>query len=347
MKNKTIFFLADAKSIHTVKWVDYFVQKDYKVYLATFANINNTKCKNIYFLTKNKSSVRGGNYHYLLFVSKLAKILKEIKPDFINAHYSYSMGLIAYLAIQKSKIKTNFSVVCHGSDILDTPAPFIFNKVNQFILKKADNVFVVSDQIKDKLVDWKISEEKIFVGQYGIDLIEQNDITKDIDILSNRTYCDNSNIEFLLESLMPFKGRDLNIVFILPTVSDEDFNRLKERYSFIKFYKYVEYNEMIKMLNRTKIYISATKSDGTSLSLLEAMGSGCVPLVSNIVSNRSWILDTVNGYLFNNKRDFQYKLQTILDDKGMFLEMLNINIQLIRKRANYNTQMKKIEESIK
>ncbi len=49
MQTKKIFFLADANSIHTVKWVDYFVEANYDVHLATFAKNNRTKCKNIYF----------------------------------------------------------------------------------------------------------------------------------------------------------------------------------------------------------------------------------------------------------------------------------------------------------
>ena len=342
MKNKKIFFLADAKSIHTVKWIDYFVEKNYEVHLATFASINNTKCKNIYFLSKNKSSVRGGNYHYLLSVLKLAKILKEIKPDTLNAHYSYSMGLIAYLAIKKSKIETSFSIVCHGSDVLATPFPSLFDRVNRFLLKRADKVFTVSDQIKDRLIEWSIEEEKIFVGQYGIETKELNNSHRDIDILSNRTYCSNSRIDFLLEALSLYKDKDLNIVFILPTVDDDAFGRLQKEYPFVKFYKYVQYDEMMNMLTRTKIYISATKSDGTSLSLLEAMWSGATPLVSNIVSNRSLILDGVNGYLFDTEKQLISSLDKALSDNTN--SMTQINKNLIKEKYNYNNKMKNIEE---
>lgn len=40
-----------------------------------------------------------------------------------------------------------------------------------------------------------------------------------------------------------------------------------------------------------------TASDGTSLSLLEAMALGAVPLVSDIGPNREWIDHGVNGAL--------------------------------------------------
>lgn len=342
MRDKKIFFLADANSIHAAKWVDYFVEQNYDVYLATFAKVNNTKCKKIYFLGNKDSNAIGGNYHYLLFVGQLAKILKELKPNYINAHYSYSMGLVALLAKKLSKIRCEFSVVCHGSDVLDPPKPFIFDKLNKYILNNCNKIFSVSDQIADKVKKFGIDENKIFIGQYGIDIVE-NKAKKTIDIISNRTYNENSRIEFLLEAIDEMDIKNLKIVFVLPTVSDKDIDTLKNRYPYITFYKSIKYDKMQELISQTRVYISATKSDGTSLSLLEAMMKQCIPVVSNIVSNRSWVLDGVNGYLFNNKYDFQSKLIKSLNNKNN-RKMTEINIDIILNRVDYNEQMRKLEK---
>lgn len=346
--DKKIFFVADAKSIHTMKWVDYFVEQKYDVFLATFATSNNTKCKNIYFLGQRESKVGGGNYHYLFAISKLAEILKRINPNIINAHYSYSMGLIALLAKRKANIDCKFSVVCHGSDVLTPPKPYIFDMLNKYVLKNSDKIFAVSDQIKDKIESFGVDIEKIFVGQYGLST-DKTELTKDIDILSNRSYESNSRIDFLLGCLDHIKDQNLNIVFVLPNISDSDFVRLKNTYSYIKFYKHLEYEKMIEFLNRTKIYISATKSDGTALSLLEALKLDCIPLISNIVSNRSWVLDSVNGYLFDGEKQFVKKLNDVLygmsDEKRK--KILNINSMLVESKGNYSKQMKLYELELK
>ncbi len=342
MKNKKIFFVADAKSIHTVKWVDYFVEQNYDVYLATFATVNNTKCNKIYFLGSTKSKVSGGNYHYLLGVSKLAKIFKEVEPDIINAHYSYSMGMIALLAKNRSKVNSEFSVVCHGSDILAPPNSYVFDKINKYILDRADKIFVVSDQIKDKVESLQVDVDKIFVGQYGVDVLA-SDPKKDIDIVSNRAYNPNSRIDFLLEAIDSMDHRNLNIVFVVPNIEDSDYNTLANKYPYIKFYKHIEYSKMINLVSRAKIYISATKSDGTSLSLLEAMKLNCIPVVSNIVSNRSWILDGINGYLFNGKRDFQFKLNQALRSNNSE-SIMGVNKLLVLEKGSYEKQMNKIEK---
>ena len=100
---------------------------------------------------------------------------------------------------------------------------------------------------------------------------------------------------------------------------------------------------MINLLSRAKIYISATKSDGTSLSLLEAMKLNCIPVVSNIVSNRSWILDGVNGYLFNGKRDFRFKLNQALKSNNSE-SIIGVNKLLVLEKGSYKKQMNKIEK---
>ncbi|API87078.1 glycosyltransferase family 4 protein [Francisella uliginis] len=341
MKVRKFFFVADANSVHTAKWVDWFVDRKFDVYLATFSQLNKTKCKKIYFLSDKKSNIFGGNYYYLLSINKLAKILKDIKPDYINAHFSYSMGLIAILAKKKARLSAEFSVVCHGSDILKPKTYSPLNLVNKYVLKKANKIFAVSDQIRDKIECLGINIDNVFVGQYGIEVFNNLPIKKDIDILSNRNYVENSRIELLLEYLEHFRQSRLNIVFVLPHIQEAEFIRLENKYPFIKFYRAVSHSNMINMVSRSKVYVSATKSDGSSLSLLEAMAYEAIPLVSNIVSNRSWVLDGVNGYLFKTKDEFIRKLSLLneieLDD------FYKINSKIVKEKCIYKSQMQKIE----
>jgi glycosyltransferase involved in cell wall biosynthesis len=46
------------------------------------------------------------------------------------------------------------------------------------------------------------------------------------------------------------------------------------------------------------LYISASHSDGTSISLLEALACGCPVLVSDIPGNREWVENGVQGWRF-------------------------------------------------
>src|SRR5262249_12457643 len=56
------------------------------------------------------------------------------------------------------------------------------------------------------------------------------------------------------------------------------------------------------LLADAAIYLSASRADGTSSSLLEAMASGLFPIVTRIAANTPWIEDGRTGLLFDPGR---------------------------------------------
>ena len=67
--------------------------------------------------------------------------------------------------------------------------------------------------------------------------------------------------------------------------------------SSVQFLGWVLHEEMADLLSKSDIYISTSLDDGTSVSLLEAMASGAFPIVTDIASNREWIVNGKNGFL--------------------------------------------------
>ena len=51
-------------------------------------------------------------------------------------------------------------------------------------------------------------------------------------------------------------------------------------------------------LDRAEVYLSASRSDSTSVSLLEAMAAGALPVVSDIEGNREWVAEGDGARLF-------------------------------------------------
>ena len=56
----------------------------------------------------------------------------------------------------------------------------------------------------------------------------------------------------------------------------------------ITLMEFVNPLELVKLLNDAKFFLSFTSSDGTPLSLFEAMACGLYPIISNNLSNREW-----------------------------------------------------------
>jgi len=344
-----IIFLCDSNSIHSAKYVNYFIDKNYECLLLSYSNSNITKCKNYIKLSSKKVKREGGNIHYLTKVFRIARIFYKYKPDIINSHFSYSYGFIAALAKKIARIKAKHVVVCHGSDILKPPFRLFTQLFNRYSLINADSIIAVSDQIYDDLISkYKINENKIYQIQYGVDKIKNIDtITKKIDILSNRPYIENSNLDILMEIINYIsKEKKIKSIFVLPGSNEFIIKNLAKKYPFLTFLPTMNHSDMIELLKNTKIYVSATKSDGTSLSLLEAMQCATIPIVSNIPSNRSWIIDGVNGFLFRNKNELLYKINFALKNYDNLGLIINLNKKIVEEKGLYNKNIKKIEKYI-
>lgn len=348
MKQKRVLFLGPSRSIHILKWIDYFREEGYYCGLATFGRSSKIEVDELFLLSERGTNVIGGNYHYLFSIPRLIHIINDFEPTFLIAHFSYSMGFISTLALKFVNHRPHFSVVCHGSDILDPPFPSVSKYINYWVARSADTIFSVSNQIKNVIKGMGINEEKICYGFYGLDeRVFLPRKSKDIDLLSFRSYVPNSRIDWLLNQIKDMGNTGLRICFVLPDATEEDLRSLSLKYPFIDFLPALGHSELIELMARSKIYLSATLSDGTSLSLLEAMSNGCFPVVSSIPANREWIDDRINGRLFNDPSEFR---SALLDTLSLGNDVLNqireYNIRMLSERALYKNRMRQIVKRI-
>ena len=68
----------------------------------------------------------------------------------------------------------------------------------------------------------------------------------------------------------------------------------------VSFPGQVGYGALPRYYRSANLYLSASHSDGTSISLLEAMACGLPVLASDIPGNQEWIQPGVQGWLFRD-----------------------------------------------
>ncbi|MEJ2758981.1 MAG: glycosyltransferase family 4 protein [Anaerolineales bacterium] len=93
------------------------------------------------------------------------------------------------------------------------------------------------------------------------------------------------------------------------------------------------------------LYISASHSDGSSVSLMEALASGLPALVSDIPGNREWIADSGAGWLFPDG-EADALAQKIVDahrQKDRLAEMGPQARQLAESRADWGKNFEKLK----
>lgn len=74
-------------------------------------------------------------------------------------------------------------------------------------------------------------------------------------------------------------------------VSDEGINDKVFMYGFIPN------NKMNEFWSSLDIYINISDYEGTSIAMLEALGNGCVPVVTNVSGVKDFIVDGINGFI--------------------------------------------------
>jgi glycosyltransferase involved in cell wall biosynthesis len=100
----------------------------------------------------------------------------------------------------------------------------------------------------------------------------------------------------------------------------------------------VNYEKLPHFYHSADLYVAATHSDGTSISLLEAMACGCPVLVSDIPGNREWVTPGVNGWLFpdGDASAMAEAILTAVQERDRLPEMGRAARELVEKRADWN-----------
>jgi glycosyltransferase involved in cell wall biosynthesis len=342
MKNKYLL-LADANSPHTLKWVKELVNY-FDVYIISLNGLNTEIYKHIeknkIFILNESVRAKGGNYKLIFKVFKIRKLIKEISPDYLNAHFLSSYGFLA--ALSKS-VKANIILIqsTWGTDVLVTPfRNIIQKKIAKYSLAKAD--YITSDSLHmSDIIKTLVDKKEVLTFSFGFENIEKNNFKKEKIIFSNRGLKGFYNIEKVLKWFAN-QSEEYKLIIAndgLERLSLEKLTKelsLEERVSFVGL---IDEKEMKKHYEQSQYFISIPNSDGTSVSLLEAMMYGCIPIVSNIPANREWVLDLVNGVYFDDEllvenvfieEDFDKINFKILQRKALFSKSIESFVSKVR-----------------
>jgi hypothetical protein len=92
------------------------------------------------------------------------------------------------------------------------------------------------------------------------------------------------------------------------------------------------------------LYLSASHSDGTSISLLEAMACGRPALVSDIPGNREWVQPGVNGWLFpdGDEKALAQAIVRAVDQRQQLPEMGRAAREIAEQRADWERNFQEL-----
>jgi|CXWL01.1.fsa_nt_gi glycosyltransferase involved in cell wall biosynthesis len=99
---------------------------------------------------------------------------------------------------------------------------------------------------------------------------------------------------------------------------------------------------MTQALRAASVYVSFPLSDGTSVSLLEALAHGCCPVVSDLPANREWVVDGLNGVVVLQPADLPAAIERAIEisrSERWRRETAPANLRLVREHATFADNM--------
>jgi glycosyltransferase involved in cell wall biosynthesis len=95
--------------------------------------------------------------------------------------------------------------------------------------------------------------------------------------------------------------------------------------------------ELPKWFRSANAYLTCAKSDGTSVSLIQAMAVGLPVIVTDIPSNREWVTEGENGWLAAGAEDFAAKILVLSHLPATRREAVSLsNQRIVAARADWD-----------
>ena len=114
----------------------------------------------------------------------------------------------------------------------------------------------------------------------------------------------------------------------------------------IEFLGKLSNQEVLDRLGKSDVYISTSLSDGSSISLLEAMAKGAFPIVTDIPANREWIKNNISGFLCPTDDPIQLSKRILeaLTSDNLRERAVEENQNLVREKGSYQKNMGLMEK---
>jgi glycosyltransferase involved in cell wall biosynthesis len=343
-----ICYLGDTASPHLMKFIEYFANRGNEIHVIS---LRGAKCEGARIHNIPRRT-RFEDIDYLLSLFWLKRIITSMKPDVLHAHYLTSYGLLGAVTGFHPYIVTAW-----GTDLLITPKKgYLYKLLLKFMLKRADLVFADAFFMKEELLRYGAKPERVLICPFGVDMKlfrnqnRKHSDTGKIGILSMRTLIKNSNIDVILSSMKILNEHGIDFVLNVTNRGTEE-SKLQRMASdlrldnSINFLGFLKRQEIYGFFRSSDIYVSIPSSDGTSVTLLEAMASGLFPVVSDIPANREWIEDGVNGFLvpLGDSATLANKIIQATREIELRKRAAEINRDLVRRKGELKSTMEFIK----
>jgi len=286
----------------------------------------------------------------------LQRVIHEVKPDVIHAGPVQSA---AYLAARSGFHP--LVTMSWGSDLLlDADRNDWMRRITRYTLNRTTVLAGDCEAVRDKAGQFGFPAERTVLFPWGVDL--QRFSPASLNHFRSKLGWQEAFIVLSMRSWEPLYGVDvlargfaraarqapqLRLLMLSGGPQEKAIRAIFEQAGVldqVHFTGQISQNDLPLYYQAADLYVSASHSDGSSVSLMEALASGLPALVSDIPGNREWLADSGAGWLFPDGDD-QAVTKGILNAYQRRSELQPMRLAaraLAEKRANWPVNFKRL-----
>jgi len=288
----------------------------------------------------------------------LRRIVSRLKPDVIHAGPLHSAALVAALAGVQPLVSMSW-----GSDLLkDARANRWMGFLTRRVLARSRVLVGDCQAVREAALEFGYPAERVVLFPWGVDLEHFTPRAGLPNALRMRMGWQDCFVALSLRSWEPVYGVDTIVRGFARAAEKNPRLRLillgggslagqiqallaqAGLHERVHLGGRVSQNDLPRYYEAADLYLSASHSDGSSVSLLEALASGLPVLVSDIPGNREWIETGRQGWLFPDGDDqalAEGLLRAAAEPRSL-IEMGASARRLAEARANWPENFKKL-----
>ncbi|HSB66907.1 MAG TPA: glycosyltransferase family 4 protein [Anaerolineales bacterium] len=292
--------------------------------------------------------------HGFQLLDDLRRVIRQVKPDLIHAGPIQRCAFLAALTGFHPLVSMSW-----GYDLLhDAHRNSFWRWATRYTLKHSDAFVGDCNTIRDLAISCGMDKNRIVIFPWGIDLQHFNlatskrDNVQTFSLLSTRNFEPIYGIDVIARAFV-IAARQRPELRLTLLGGGSQWAPIRQIllvggvFDRVQFPGLVSFSELPAYHQDADIYVCASHSDGTSISLLEAFACGKPAIVSDIPGNREWIAPGENGWLFPDG-DAAALADTILHamDQRQNLSVMGQNARRIAEnRADWEKNFTQLEKA--
>jgi glycosyltransferase involved in cell wall biosynthesis len=237
----------------------------------------------------------GGNFALMRHLPRLARWLRQVDATWIHAHYLTSHGTLAWLAQRLYGVRGRLIGSAWGSDILVTPnRSALLRHATRRVLRAC--ALTTSDSQAMAARMRELGAREVMVFPFGLEAMPPRPGAKhDHHFFTNRGLEQIYAPQRVLSVFAALMWSDARLVVANDGSQRAELERLAGEQ--VQFIGRVDGDTQARHYAVARWFVSLPLSDSVSVSVLEAMAHGCIPILSDLPANRELVRDGDNGVI--------------------------------------------------